>query len=294
MATVQAYTQAETMTWDSERMPGDEPESASARLAAMMLPCPRCGKPLNMPETEAQEALDTAERLKTEAPGLYQAVHSIAYWCQRCINAEMDAQQTRAAADRLDKLHHTTYGSGLLPADARRYTVAGTPKSIRDRNPQEWALIERIPLHKSLWVYGDPGAGKTCYAYAIANAYLDAGHSVAHVVANALSGIRQWEAEERIQPYLRPRLLIIDDIDKPNWHPEGMDALWMLLDKRKAIGQRYIVTSNIERRGVQDMWRRLRPNNPTFARSLIERFLPMMAVHIEGKSIRVEQMNLAD
>lgn len=267
--------------------------TAQSRLAELMKPCPGCGRKLTLPETEAKAALERKAHLDAESPSLSRMIHEAPYWCIRCLNQEQ-TNRLAAAQERMARvLRDDTYRSALLPEVGQSCTFADSSEAYRGRNLALWEQAEQFPLHQSLWLHGSPGCGKTYLALCCANRAIDNNHTSALLTGMDIAAKRRWESGRQMLAFAAYDLLVLDDLGTPEWDAQGLDALWSLMNTRAMrVGARHVVTANTEPKAFQAKVAEVKGS--AFARSLMERFHPAKAYHMEGASIRLEQLRMAD
>lgn len=263
--------------------------SSPPTLDAILGKCPDCGMSTYFDRATEKQIIETDQELERISPALNAVVRRFgrSMVCRRCsdIKEHMDARDRHA--HRLDVLRRRTYREGLMPESAKLATFAGSKKEIENQNPEHWASFRECPLSQSLWIYGNPGTGKTFAARCILNNYLDQYRTVAEISAHKLNELgRSFRAERDLAPYAEANLLLIEDIDKPQWHAEGASALWRLADLRKTSDLRCLITANLTPHGLYAQIRNATPANKTLVSSLFDRFRPIKGVEMTGDNQR--------
>jgi DNA replication protein DnaC len=114
-------------------------------------------------------------------------------------------------------------------------------------------IDERIDAGRGLWLYGDPGTGKTTLAMLVSKTALEAGRSVAiYSMPKLLARIRRtYDAAAGEQSYgdLFERLatvdlLHIDDLGSENRTEWVLEQLYALINERYESERALVVTSN--------------------------------------------------
>lgn len=259
-----------------------------AYAADYLAPCPECHKPFTGFDLASMGVTaDEVAEWRTRP-----AVHDmskLAYHCHACI-VNIEHQNAREKAEsRQRKLAYNTYRFGLMPKDAKDETIENSSDSVMGRNPEAWLLAGRGCPTSNLWVKGEPGTGKTFYAHCIANLALASGTSVASVKGERINAIGDLFDEKRqtaLKDLREVRLLIIDDIDKPTYSPRGLDVMLSLMDARMRGKLRTIFTANASGSWLAGVWKNVRPDNPSIAKSIMERMLPVQTIEITGESLR--------
>lgn len=261
----------------------------STKIDDIVGPCPGCGQRHAYSEAERRQMVETDAVLESISPDLHAVIRAVGQnvYCIRCINQLQEASADARRAMRADNLTRRTYRDGLIPGIARDMRFSGSKPEIEATNETIWDVLRAYPLEKNIWLCGDPGVGKTYAARCVLNQYLDQGRSAAEVSAHRLDEIgRGWKPEQELQPYARVAVLLIEDIDKPRWHAEGVSALWRLCDMRATAKLRLIVTANKDKADAEPQLLAAAKDNDTVVYTLWERMRPIRMMRMGGQSLR--------
>jgi len=150
----------------------------------------------------------------------------------------------------------------------------------------ELATCQFIERKESVILCGPVGVGKTHLAQALGHQACRSGYNVLFMKTNRLladlGGGRADETwEKRIQHYLKPNLLIVDDFAMKEFTKTQAEDLYELIDRRYHTSS-LIVTAN---RAPKD-WYPLFPN-PVIAESALDRLVSCAhMITLTGKSYR--------
>ena len=151
---------------------------------------------------------------------------------------------------------------------------------------RELATCQFIERKESLILCGPVGVGKTHLAQALGHQACRTGYNVLFVKASRLladlgGGRADDTWEKRVQHYLKPHLLILDDFAMKEFTKTQAEDLYELIDRRHHTSS-LIVTAN----RVPKDWYPLFPN-PVIAESALDRLVSCAhMITLTGKSYR--------
>jgi DNA replication protein DnaC len=151
---------------------------------------------------------------------------------------------------------------------------------------RELATCQFIERKESLILCGPVGVGKTHLAQALGHQACRVGHKVLFIKASRLlsdlgGGRADDTWEKRIQYYLKPDLLILDDFAMKEFTKTQAEDLYELIDRRHHTSS-LIVTAN----RIPKDWYPLFPN-PVIAESTLDRLVSCAhVITLIGKSYR--------
>jgi DNA replication protein DnaC len=136
---------------------------------------------------------------------------------------------------------------------------------------------------------GSNGLGKTTIAQNLAHAALLAGHTALFVSASVM--LNDLVAQDgpsalarRLRRYVRPQLLVIDEVGYLSYGTEHADLLFDIVNRRNQ-DRSTVVTTNKEFRE----WNEVFPNSASVV-ALVDRLVHRSEiVHIEGESYRLKE-----
>lgn len=266
------------------------PVPPHSSLASRLSSCPGCDKPFTSFDLKSLGVTDDEARewVSTDEPMMLR-IQKFPYYCERCINRIGRETSAEAEASRVRRVRYDAYHFGNMPVSARRETLEESSEEVMRRNPDVWMALSKVPLGKNVWIIGIPGTGKTFLAHCCANNHLDRGISAASVQGDQINQIGGMFDEKRaaaLKPLKSVRLLVIDDIDKPTYTSRGIDALLAVMDARERSKLRTIFTANTTGAWCSRTWERVRPDNPSIAKSIVERMMPIDSYTLTGESLR--------
>ena len=206
---------------------------------------------------------------------------------------------------------HVNYLAGLIHGEAQereqrsiarrirlaRFPVIKTldgfqwnwPRKINRLQVQELFRLRFIPEKANVIFLGGVGLGKTHLATALGYAACQRGHSVLFTsavdVINTLSAAqRNGRLKPTLERYIRPTLLILDELGYLPIDKVGADLLFQIISRRYERGA-MVITSN----RVFKKWAEIFNNDATLTSALLDRLLHHAeTVLIEGKSYRMK------
>lgn len=164
------------------------------------------------------------------------------------------------------------------------------PKSIDRMKVQDLFRLAFIKDHGNLILVGGCGLGKTHLAIALGHQACVAGYKVLFTTAidmiNALSCAQATHQLDReLRRYLKPPLLIIDELGYLPIDKFGADLLFQVISTRYERGSIILTTNRI----FKD-WATIFNNDATLASAVLDRLLHHHEhVIIEGKSYRMRK-----
>jgi DNA replication protein DnaC len=160
--------------------------------------------------------------------------------------------------------------------------------SLSERHLRELADLSFVQTATNLVLLGPPGVGKTHLALSLAVRALEVGYSVlfttfAHLAEDLSSAPHPSLLRQRLRRYLRPRLLIIDEVGYTKLTEDQANHLFALVRDRYEQGST-ILTSNTS----FAEWGALL-NSEVLATALLDRLLHHAEViTINGRSYRMK------
>jgi DNA replication protein DnaC len=219
--------------------------------------------------------------------------------------AEMAAEAARHPWDHQEYLRRLVEGECLQRQHrsvqrrlkAARFPVLKTldqflwdwPKKINRLQVQNLFRLEFIANKANVIFLGPAGLGKTHLATALGYTACMEGHSVlftdAIAVVNNLSSAAQTGTLQRaLKQYLRPRVLIVDEVGYLAIDQRGADLLFQVISQRYERGSIILTTNK-----PFGQWASIFANDSTIASAVLDRLLHHAeAVLITGRSYRMK------
>jgi DNA replication protein DnaC len=216
--------------------------------------------------------------------------------------ARQAAQQSWGHADYLSRLIDGQYQERRQHAiqarvKAARFPVLKTleqfqwdwPKKINRLQVQNLFRLQFLEQNANAIFLGTVGLGKTHLASALGYAACLEGHNV--LFANAIDIINNLSAAQKkntlkseLKKYLRPRLLILDEIGYLPIDQHGADLLFQVISQRYERGSIILTTNKPFKQ-----WAAIFNNDSTIASAVLDRLLHHAeTVIIEGTSFRMK------
>ena len=163
------------------------------------------------------------------------------------------------------------------------------PKKINRAQIQNLFRLAFLDDNTNVVFIGGVGLGKTHLATALGFAACHQGHSVLFAstvdVINTLAGAQATgRLKLELRKYIRPRILILDEIGYLPIDKTGADLLFQIISQRCERGSTILTTNRVYKK-----WPEIFNNDSTLTSAVLDRLLHHAeTVTIEGKSFRMK------
>jgi DNA replication protein DnaC len=163
------------------------------------------------------------------------------------------------------------------------------PKKINRLQVQNWFRLDFIENKANVILLGGVGLGKSHLAAALGYCACLKGHSVlfsttVDVINTLAAAQKAGRLKQELNKYLKPKLLILDELGYLPIDKLGADLLFQIISQRYEQGA-IVITSN----RVFKKWPEIFNNDSTLTSAILDRLLHHAeTVIIEGKSYRMK------
>ena len=163
------------------------------------------------------------------------------------------------------------------------------PKKINRLQVQNIFRLSFVKERANVIMVGNVGLGKTHLSIALGHASCLAGHSVLFASAidiiNTLTAARKaGRLKEELKRYLRPAVLLVDELGYLPIDKTGADLLFQVISQRYEHGSIILTTNKIYKK-----WAPIFNNDSTLTSAILDRLLHHAeTVRIEGESYRMK------
>ena len=195
--------------------------SRPLEISDLLPPCPCCGAPA----------------FEGEWRGAFDLHHACDCILERAVGYEQSVQQLWNRRQRERRYLET------LPTRYRTYTFGGFERT--DGNTIALEVAAQLEAGRTLFLWGNPGNGKTHLACAIGFRALERGSVVFWNVAALYARLRECVAHDLPKPnLLAPSVLILDDLGKVKASEFVYETLYGCLEMRWSNAKTTILTAN--------------------------------------------------
>jgi len=165
------------------------------------------------------------------------------------------------------------------------------PKKINRPQVQHLFRLGFLENHANVIFIGGVGLGKTHLAVALGYAACQQRHSVLFVTAvevinHLLAAQTTHSLPEALKRYLRPRLLVLDELGYLPIDKAGADLLFQVFSQRYERGSTVITTNQTYKN-----WLRIFNNDSTMTSAVLDRVLHHAeTITLEGRSYRMKDV----
>ena len=252
-------------------------------------PCQICGKPV-----EVEDMPDDPDRGALLQNALVKLLTMVS--CDECVDALVEKRQADQRRLDIRTALESSVGLGDLPHDIARFDIRQSAPDLEAKNLDTWAALRAYKRSDGcLWLWGPPGCGKSHAALSLLYKGAMRGLKVACVSSRRFTVTLQKFDDGRatIERWQYADLLCIDDLDKLHATENNLSGLWELLDVRTSRQLPTIVTSNLDRPKLRELWFE-KCENDTLPAAVLDRLKPCLILEMQGVSLRGQVVRLSD